>query len=247
MEDSIYIALSGQVATQRRLDVLSNNIANVNTPGFKAEKPMFLEYIEKLENQPLRDRNQRRISMVSDYGVYTDFKQGAFEQTGSPLDLALNGDGFFVVDMGGGKHAYTRNGSFQIDAQRQLVTSAGQPVLDSNNNPIVIPNGDAQIRVNDDGTVSTETGVVGQLQVAKFEREQFMTPLGSSLHSTDEQPQPANGTQIKQGMLESSNVNAIEGITNLIEVNRAYSMANSTVSEEHDRINRAIRKLSGTS
>ncbi|HCI47483.1 MAG TPA: flagellar basal-body rod protein FlgF [Rhodospirillaceae bacterium] len=246
MENTSYIALSSQVATQRRMDVLSNNLANMNTPGFKSDQPLFLEYIEKLEGQEFRDRNQRRMSMVSDYGTFTDFRQGAFEPTGGPLDLALNGPGFFAIDVGGGARAYTRDGSFQLDRDRRVVTSGGMTVLDENDNEIIIPDGDSHIRVADDGTISSETGILGRIKVVQFDREQFMTPMGGTLRMTDEPPLENVDTQIKQGMLESSNVNAIEGMTDLIEISRAYNQAQNLATQEHDRIGRAIRKLSGT-
>ena len=246
MENNIYITLSGQIAAQRSLNVLSNNLANMNTPGFKADKPMFIEFIEKLEGQEFRDRNQRRMTMVNDFGTFTDFRQGTFEPTGGPLDMALNGPGFFAVDLGGGARAYTRNGSFQLDAERRLVTTGGQPILDTNDNAIVIPNTDTQIRVADDGTVSTENGVVAQVKVVQFEREQFMEPRGDGLRTTNEPELDNQGTTIKQGMIEGSNVNPILAMTELIEINRAYSRAANMSNNDHERIGRAIRKLSGT-
>ncbi|MEO0393626.1 MAG: flagellar hook basal-body protein [Pseudomonadota bacterium] len=246
MENTSYITLSSQVATQRRMNVLSNNLANMNTPGFKADKPMFLEYIEKIDGQEFRDRNQRRMSMVNDYGTFTDFRQGTFEPTGGPLDMALNGSGFFAVDLGGGARGYTRNGSFQLDSDRRLVNTQGLPVLDTNDNEINIPNGDAQIRVAEDGTLSTETGVIAQIKVVRFNREQFMEPRGDGIRTTDEAEQDNEGTTIQQGMLEGSNVNPITAMTDLITISRAYSRAQNMGNQEHERIGRAIRKLSGT-
>ena len=246
MENSTFITLSGQIATERRLNVLSNNLANMNTPGFKADKPMFVEHLEKIDGQEFRDRNQRRMTMVNDFGTFTDFRQGTFEPTGGPLDLALNGTGFFTVDLGGGARGYTRNGSFQLDAERRIVTSNGQPLLDANDNEITIPNTANQIRVADDGTLSTEDGVLAQIKVVQFNREQFMQPRGDGLRTTDEPEIENEGTTIKQGMLEGSNVNPIMAMGELINISRAYSRAQNMTSQEHDRMGRAIRKLSGT-
>jgi len=246
MENTSYIALSGQIAQQRKLDVLSNNLANMNTPGFKSANPMFLQYVEKIKDQPFRDINQRRMTMVSDYGTYTNFRQGSFIQTGNQLDMALNGPGFFAIDLGNQQKAYTRDGSFTLDSNRQLVNSAGMPVLDANDNPIVFPAGDHQFRIADDGTVSSETGVLGQIKVVRFDRQQFMDQVGNGLLITEEPELANDGTQIKQGLIEASNVDAITSMTDLIEINRAYQAANNLIQQEDDRMDRAIRKLSGT-
>ncbi|MEM6902945.1 MAG: flagellar basal-body rod protein FlgF [Pseudomonadota bacterium] len=246
MENTIYVALSNQVATQRRMDVLSNNLANINTPGFKEDRPLFLEFVEKLDGQEFRDINQRRMSLVSDYGTFTDFSQGDMTQTGGPLDMAIKGSGFFAIDIGGGGRAYTRNGSFQLDVDGRIVNSAGNPVLDINDNELLIPDGDVQITVANDGTISTENGVVGQVKIAQFENEQFMEPLGSGLRVTDQPELENEGSEVLQGMVEGSNVNAIGGIVDLIEVSRAYSRSNRMGQQEHERIGRAIRTLSGS-
>ncbi|MBV6632174.1 MAG: flagellar hook basal-body protein [Alphaproteobacteria bacterium] len=246
MENTIYIALSNQVATQRRMNILANNLANLNTPGFKADRPLFLEFVEKLDGQEFRDINQRRMSLVSDYGTFTDFEQGTMNQTGGPLDMAVKGPGFFAVDIGGGALAYTRNGSFQLDLDGRIVTGAGNPVMDVNNNELVVPDGDVEVVVANDGTISTENGVIGQVKIAQFENEQFMDPLGNGLRTTDQPELENDGSEVLQGMIEGSNVNAITGITSLIEVSQAYSRSNRMGQQEHERIGRAIRKLSGT-
>ncbi|MCG5243702.1 flagellar basal-body rod protein FlgF [Azospirillum doebereinerae] len=236
MENSIYVALSRQMSLQRQLDVTSNNIANMNTTGYKNQRMLFTEFLEK-------PGLHEKVSFVQDRAVVRDLSVGAMTQTGNPMDLALTGHGYFTVDTASGPR-YTRAGNFKLNDQRQMVDGGGLPVLADNGQPITIPAGTSDVKVSGDGTVSTELGPVGKLNVVTFKNEQLMTEVGSGLYVSDEQPQPAPAdTKVAQGLLEGSNVKPVVEMTQMIEVQRSYMSAQKVIENEHERIRSMIQKL----
>ena len=243
MENSIYIAMSQQSALQREIGVVANNIANMNSPGFKGQAPLFLRYIEKIDGQELRDTRLRQMALVNDYGTVTDFRAGPINATSNPLDVALHGDGFIVLQRGQDR-VYTRNGHFQLDAQRRLVSTNGDLVLGQNNQPIQFPENDNDITITNDGSIANKDGVINKLQIVKFDKPQFVEPVGDSLFTTKEAEVPATDTDVKQGFLEGSNVNGIKSMTEMIEVQRAYERASQIVQQEHERMRKAADRIS---
>jgi flagellar basal-body rod protein FlgF len=151
MQNALLIGLSRQVALSRELDVVANNIANMNTTGFKADGSLFEEYL----NSAARAADTR-VSFVQDRATWIDMSAGALERTGNALDVAINGDGFFAVQTQRGVR-YTRNGSFQINPSGQLVTAQGDPVL-GDGGPITFQPTDRQISISPDGTISVREG-----------------------------------------------------------------------------------------
>lgn len=239
MENPIYIALSRQNALRRQMDVVANNVANMNTTGFKQQRVMFTEFLE-------RPAMHEQVSMVQDRAVVRDLTAGGMTSTGNTLDFALTGDGYFTVDTASGRR-YTRNGSFRMDDQRQLVDGSGLPVLADNGQPIVIPPNTTTIEVKGDGTVTTELGPVGRFNIVTFPRQQMMTEVGGGLYVSDEQPQAAPPeTKVAQGMLEQSNVKPVLEMTNMIEVNRQYQQVQRIIDNEHERIRTVIQRLGRT-
>nr|WP_295837998.1 flagellar basal-body rod protein FlgF [uncultured Azospirillum sp.] len=239
MENSIYVALSRQMALQRQLDVTSNNIANMNTTGYKNQRMMFTEFLEK-------PGLHEKVSFVQDRAVVRDLANGAMTQTGNPLDLALTGQGYFTVDTASGPR-YTRAGNFRLNDQRQLVDAGGLPVLANNGQPITIPAGTGDVKVSGDGTVATELGPVGKLNIVTFKNEQLMTEVGNGLYVSDEQPEPAPvETKVAQGLLEGSNVKPVVEMTQMIEIQRQYMSAQRMVENEHERIRTMIQRLGRT-
>lgn len=239
MENPTYIALSRQNALRRQLDVVANNVANMNTTGFKQQRVMFTEFLE-------RPAMHEQVSFVQDRAVVRDLAAGGMVQTGNPLDVALSGPGYFTVDTASGRR-YTRNGNFRLDDQRQLVDGGGLPVLSDAGQPITLPEGTADIQVKGDGTVTTELGPVGRLNVVTFQREQMMTEVGSGLYVSDEEPQPAPPeTKVAWGMLEQSNVKPVVEMTQMIEINRQYQQAQKMIESEHERIRSLIQRLGRT-
>ncbi len=236
MENSIYVALSRQMALQRQLDVTSNNIANMNTTGYKNQRMLFTEFLEK-------PGLHEKVSFVQDRAVVRDLSVGGMTQTGNPLDLALTGRGYFTVDTASGPR-YTRAGNFRLNDQRQLVDGGGLPVLADNGQPVVIPAGTSAIKVSGDGTVATELGPVARLNLVTFKDEQLMTEVGSGLYVSDQEPQPAPAdTKVAQGLLEGSNVKPVVEMTQMIEIQRNYMSAQRIIENENDRIRNMIQKL----
>jgi flagellar basal-body rod protein FlgF len=237
MENAGYIALSQQVALARQLEVIANNMANASTPAYKSESAQFNEYlIQADDGTPL--------SFVEDATLLRDWSAGTLRPTGNPLDLAINGDGYFVVSTPDGDR-YTRNGRFALDAAGQVVTGDGNPVL-GDGGPIVMPTEDANLTVAADGTVSSEQGTIGKIRLVRFADPQALEAIGAGLYKTDASPEPDGASKLSQGMVEDSNVQPIIEMTNLIQVTRDYEAAQKIIDEEHERELRAIAGLVGT-
>jgi flagellar basal-body rod protein FlgF len=247
MESPWLISISRQVTLQRDMDAVANNIANVNTPGYKAERMMFSEYL-------VRPQRNVPLSFVQDRGMMRDLSEGPLTNTGNPLDLALTGDGYFMIDTPNGQR-YTRSGRFQLDVDRKIVNQLGQPVLNDGGQPITIPLDrnvitiapDGTVSANTDGPVSPDTAIVGKIGVVTFDNARSMKREANGLYASDSPPAPAPQTRVMQGMLEESNVNAIEEMTNMIEINRAYTANQQVLQNEDDRMRRAISQIVGAS
>jgi len=239
MENPIYVALSRQMTLRRQLDVISNNIANMNTTGFKQQRMLFTEFLE-------RPGMHEQVSFVQDRAVVRDLTVGGLTQTGNPLDVALTGHGYFTVDTVNGPR-YSRAGNFRLNDQRQVVDGGGLPVLADNGQPITIPDGTRDIKITGDGTVATELGPVAKLNIVTFKNEQLMTEVGAGLYVSDEEPQPAPAdTKVAQGMLENSNVKPVVEMTAMIDIQRQYQSTQRLIESEHDRMRNAIQKLGRT-
>jgi flagellar basal-body rod protein FlgF len=236
MTAATYIALSTQMALRRQLDLVANNVANASTPAFKGERMIFAEYLDR---QP----GGKPLSFVQDLGTQRDARQGPLTQTGNTLDVALQGEGYFAVETPLGTR-YTRNGRLQLDAQGQLVTSQGYPVLDDGQRAISIPPESRDISIGRDGTVTTSTGEAGRIDVVRFQREQDLRPAASGLYVTDATPEPVPETSVIQGMVEESNVQPILEMTRMMSLVRTFSYAKEMLDGESDRVKSAIEKLS---
>lgn len=236
MENSIYIGLSRQVALRANMDIVANNIANMNTSGFRAQNILFEEYL----SDPRYADDE--LSLVYDYGQYQNTDQGAMSLTGNDLNVALEGPGFMAVEMLGGETGYTRDGNFQITADGTLVNSSGRPIL-GNGGPIVIPANAGDVTIDERGIISTQAGQVGQLQLVEFENVQELEPVGHNLYRTDGQVSPSVETRVSQGYLEGSNVNPIVETTRMIEILREFQGLRRVLDGEHERLRDAISKL----
>ena len=249
MENMLLVGLSRQMTLERQLDVVANNVANVNTNGFKADKSLFEEYLASNAHEDNFARPDRRVSFVQDRGTYRDFSQGPAEQTKNPLDVAIDGNGFLVVQTPAGER-YTRNGGLQINTQGQLVTASGLPVLGTGG-PIVFQPGDKEITINGDGGVSVREGVNrvdslrGKLRLVSFAQAQSLLKEGSNLYSAGAgaNPQPATNIKVRQGYIEKSNVNSVLEMSQMIEVTRAYTQMATLLQTQSDLHKSAIEKL----
>ena len=236
MNDPSTIALSSQVALLRMTDMLANNLANLSSNGFKGQEMIFEEYLGQASDG-------KRASYVQDIGTARDMREGPITQTGNPLDVAIEGGGYLVVQTPLGPR-YTRDGHFQLDAQGQIVTSQGYPVQSDANTPINIPDTTRAITIGPDGSVVTPEGSAGKLQLVGFANDQKLMPAGSNLFASDQAPQaaPAN-TTVVQGSLEGSNVEPVLEITRLIAANRSISYTHDFTNAEAGRVSNAIDHL----
>lgn len=246
MENIHLIGLSRQMTLERQLDVVANNVANINTNGFKADRSVFSEYLAPLareDNFPGRDRS---VSFVHDRASYHDFAAGPVEETKNPLDVAVDGQAFLVVQTPAGER-YTRDGGLQINPQGQLVTSAGYPVL-GNSGPITFQPTDRDITIAQDGNITVREGISvldsirGKLRLVNFAQQQSLVKEGQNLFS-GAGAAPATTAKVRQGFIEKSNVNSVAEMSRMIEVNRAYSSISSMLQQLGDSRKSMLDKL----
>lgn len=222
-----------------QMDLIANNIANMNTPGYRAQNMVFLEYIadpKKIEDE---------LSMVIDHGHYQDTRPGPMRRTGNPLDVALQGPGWFGVQRGD-ETMFTRAGNFQLNVNGEIVTGRGDLVAGEGGGPIIIPAGSKEIRIAEDGSVATEQGVVGRLMVMEFENQQDLEAVGDGLHRSPNEGQPATQSRVISGMVEGANVQPVVEMTRMIDVLRTYQSTQNMLRNEHDRQRTMIQRLSSS-
>ena len=240
IENAQLIGLSRQIALQRQLDVVANNIANLNTTGFKAEQILFEEYVMPVARDNDFPSLDQPLSYVQDWATMHDMTGGAIVQTGNELDVALNGDGFFAVQTAGGER-WTRAGSFQLNNQGTLVDQSGNPVLGTGG-PIQFGPDEVGITIASDGTVSSSAGAKGQLRIVEFANAQDLKREGLNLYSGGE-PQANAATRAVQGHVERSNVSGVTEMAEMIRVQRAYESAASLAQKQDDMRRNAIQRL----
>lgn len=243
MENASLVGLSRQVVLRRELDVISNNVANMNTSGFKAEQMAFGEYLmPKAREDTFERRSDRTLSFVEDIATWHDQSAGSIQSTGGETDVAIDGEGFFVVEAAGGTR-YTRNGAFQINSQGFLVTSEGARVM-STSGPVQFGPTERGVTISADGTIATNEGVRGRLRVASFQSLQDLQKDGSSTFKSDAVPTEAGPrVRLVQGAIEKSNVRPVWEMSRLVEVTRAYESVTSMLSKQDDMRRTAIEKL----
>jgi flagellar basal-body rod protein FlgF len=240
MKNPTYIGLSLQVALQRKMDVIANNMANMNTAGFKAQRVMFQSYMMP-KNGTVTATDQ--MTMVSDYGTYRDTRPGAIQVTNNPLDIALSGEGYISVQGPSGT-LYSRGGSMAISNDGTLVDQGGHPLLDESGSPIVVQQDDKEINISQDGVVSARRGEIGKRGVFKFDRQNCLKPIGSGLYQTSEPALADPDTQVKQGALEGANVEPVSEMTQMIDVQRSYETIAKLMQTQGDQEKDMISKLS---
>jgi len=250
MENTLLIGLSRQVTLERQMDVIANNVANVTTTGFKADRSLFQEYLMPTAREDnFAAGRDRRISHVVDRATFRDFAQGSADHTKNPLDVAIAGDGFFSVQTPAGER-YTRDGGFQINTQGQLVNASGFPVLGTGG-PITFQQTDKEVQIAKDGTVTVLEGtgrtdsIRGKLRLTSFSQPQRLVKEGSNLYSAGEGNTAQTDTKstVAQGFIERSNVNAVTEMSRMIEINRMYTSMATLLQQQHDLHRSAIDKL----
>ncbi len=245
----MYTAVSGAIAQSSRLDTIANNLANANTTAFKKDRQIFNEYLTAYEKMPdtmevprvpasvesFYDMNGGDKSYVDSAGTYTNFSQGLLKNTGSTLDLAIEGKGFFEVLTPQGVR-WTRNGGFQIDGTGKLVTKEGYPVLrDGFQDPAqrTLQLGDRNITVTDRGDIYQADNLVGKISVVNFSDPDQIQKQGNSLYKLKENstlaPVAAADYKLHQGYVEGSNVNVVEEMTDMITAQRLFETTQQAV------------------
>lgn len=235
IENAILIGLSRQMALRHQMDMVANNIANMNTTAYKSEELLFREYLVESEQGD-------QMSYVESYGTLRNTSEGAMKPTENPLDLAISGPGYFVVEAEEGPE-YTRNGHFTLNENGELTTMNGEPVLDVDNKIIEFANPSTEITISKDGSVTGADGENFRLAVVTFDSEQALERDQNGLYKTDQPPIPVEAPAVLQGMLEASNVQPIIQMTNMIEVQRAYEQMQRAMNTEHDLQRDAIGRL----
>jgi flagellar basal-body rod protein FlgF len=248
MENALLVGLSRQMTLQRQLDVVANNIANVNTSGYKADQSLFEEYLTSGAHEDNFIGRDRRVSYVQDRATFRDFTQGPSELTKNPLDIAINGNGFLAVQTQGGER-YTRDGNLQMNNVGQLVTASGDPVLGASG-PIVFQPTDHDINISPDGTVTVLEGtsradsVRGKLRLVSFADAQSLLKQGGNLFAAGASaPQQDLKSTVQQGFVEKSNVNAVAEMSRMMEVMRTYTQISTLMQQQNDLQKSAIEKL----
>jgi flagellar basal-body rod protein FlgF len=240
MDNTLMLALQTQRTLQRRMDVTANNLANVNTSGFKADS-LLLEEVE--DTGATAEDAPNDIVFVRDVGLLRDMRQGPIAMTGNPLDVALEGDGFFMVEGESGQTLYTRDGAFSLTGDGRLVTSDGRAVLSSGGAPIVLdPQGETP-SIGRDGAIRVAGVEAGRIGVASFAAPGALLKVGDNLWSAQDQEPAAFEGLVVQGSLEGSNVRPVVELTRLIEISRAYQNAARIVSGADELRQRAIQTL----
>jgi flagellar basal-body rod protein FlgF/flagellar basal-body rod protein FlgG len=245
MQNAFLVGLSRQVALGRELDVVANNIANMNTNGYKADGSLFEEYL----STGARSTSGGRVSFVRDRGVWHDMAAGPVERTGNPLDVAIDGDAFFAIQTARGER-YTRNGAFHLNATGQLVTSEGDPVLGTAG-PITFQPTDRNVSIGADGTITVREGanktstLRGTLRLVAFAKPQQLQKDGGSTFKpgAGDAPQDATKATIEQGVLEKSNVRGVVEMSRMIEITRAYTQVAALLQQQSDLSQQSIDKL----
>ena len=237
MESSLYVGLSRQIVLNRAMALVANNVANANTAGYRAQNPMFKEFI----SEERYDKND--LSMVYDEGQYDSTQAGTIQLTGNPYDVALSGPGFIGVQTPSGQTQYTRAGNFTVNNNNELVTSSGFKVAGPGGGGITIPTGTQEVKITDEGEVAADGNVVGRIGVFEFDNLQDLRPEGNNLYSATAVGRPAIDTKMIQGSLEGSNVNAIQETTRMIEILRSYQSTMRMVQNEQERQVSAIQTL----
>ena len=242
MDNALYVGLSRQMVLRREMDIVANNIANADTNGFKVES---LLTAEAPSPPAMTAEGPQPIKFVAAAGVARDFGQGGLRRTDAPLDLAIDGKGFFKVTTKAGDR-FTRDGHLRLDDTGRLVTQAGDPVADDGGGEITLdPQKPGEITIAPDGSLSQGTERVGKVGLYQFANLGALDKAGDNLYqnTSNQQPTPATDAKVRQGMLESSNVNPILEITRMIEVSRAYEQTAQMISSEQDLSRNSVARL----
>ena len=236
MDTSLYVTLSHRVAVNRELEIVANNLANMNTTAFKAERMMFDEALRKAGASD-------EVSFVIDRASYTDYKTGPIIRTQNQFDIAINGEGWLSVQTPDGVQ-YTRDGRMVVAPSGELTALDGSPVLGEGGEPILIPLEEiGNVAIGKDGAITAGEIQIGRIEVFRFDNEQELIRQSDGRYEAEANPQAAENAALIQGAIEGSNVDPIREVTRLIELSRSYESASRMASDVHDQKTDAIKRL----
>ncbi len=236
MDAAGYTLIARQSGLAAEMRAIANNIANADTTGFRREGVVFAEHVRRVAG------GEPSLSIAAAEARTISPVQGALATTGGPLDLAIEGEGFFLVATPAGERL-TRAGAFALSAAGDLVTQDGHPVLDAGGAPLFVPPGTADLAVAADGTVSAAGRFLGQVGVVVPADPQGLAREAGTLFASEGGTLPAEDAQVRQGMLERANVAPIAELTRMIEVQRAYELGQSLADRDHERQRAALETL----
>ncbi|MBS7789973.1 flagellar basal-body rod protein FlgF [Roseococcus sp. SDR] len=242
MDSPGYIVLSRLTAQQRASQFTAHNLANADTPGYRAARPIFAEHVER-QGRVHGPNGAAQVGYTWDRASWRETQPGAISATGNPLDIAISGQGFFVVETPRGER-YTRAGRFAIGADGQIVDVTGAPVLNTDSRPIAVSPGDTRIEVQGDGTIRSENGVIGRLRIVRFANEQQLRAEGDRhLDAAGQAPEEIARPQLVQGALEGSNVQSVLEMTRMMAELREFQFATQFLEREGERQQSAVDRL----
>ncbi len=241
MEIPSYIALSRLVAQTRALEVTATNMANANTPGFKAGRMLFSDWLSRQTGAD-SPRGGRVVAFVQDRATYRDQQAGPVQTTGNPFDVAVGGDGYFSVETPRGPRL-TRAGRFTPMADGRLGDADGNALLDTAGQPIRIGAADTRVTIAADGTVASENGRLGRIGVVQAADAMRMTAEGARTLRADSATAPVAQPQVIQGAIEDSNVQPVLEMTRMMADLREFQFTTQFVQGEADRLQSSIDKL----
>jgi flagellar basal-body rod protein FlgF len=243
MDQTGYILLSRMGALLRGTEVLANNIANAETPGFRAARPVFAAKVQE-QREVTTPAGGRAVAYAQDRATWRDGAAGPLTSTGNPLDLAIQGEGYFVVDTPRGER-FTRAGRFSLGQDGRLQDLEGNAVLDARGTPISLAPTDTRIEILGDGTLRSENGPVGRLRVVRFANPQALRAEGDRLFASDDPPEPMARPAVVQGSLEGSNVRPVLEMTRLIGDQRDFQLLAQFMDREGRRGSDAVSRILG--
>jgi flagellar basal-body rod protein FlgF len=236
MDNGVYTALNRQSGLMAEMRVIANNMANISTTGFRSRGVLFAEHIAAT------GPGDPSLSMASAEGRLVSLVQGALSRTGGAFDLAIEGDGFFLIETPQGNRL-TRAGSFMPSAEGELVTPDGMRLLDAGGAPLSVPSGVGQIAIGHDGTVSADGNPVAQIGLWAPSDPTGLIADGATRFEVPQGVEPLDGGKVFQGFLEGSNVEAVSEIARMIEVQRAYELGQGFLDSEDRRIRSVVESM----
>jgi flagellar basal-body rod protein FlgF len=235
MDNSIYTTLSSQIALNDELSITANNMANANTTGFKKDVQIMSSYTarDKISN----------LKMPNDIASISDFTSGSLNQTGRPLDVAINGEGFFMIETPNGNF-YTRNGRFLINNEGTLVDQQGNYVLSGDGGQITVPLQNEYVFINKGGNMYISENLIGNIGVFNFSNLKLLRKAGNGYFKTTLEAVPSDKAQVLQGFLEESNTSPIIETTKLIDLQKKFSMSSNLITDVYGMQRNSFRVIS---